>query len=74
MRKHWATHVNETYEKLKRKYKREKKGTITRREAMKFASETWPKKKKKIMKKEKNQVKCKVLNEKTCSESLETSK
>ena len=56
MRKHWGEHVNKVYEKLKRKAKREKT-TITRREAMKIASGSWPKEKQKILRKIEKQKK-----------------
>ena len=58
MRKRWGEHVNKVYEKLKRKAKRDKT-TITRREAMKVASESWPKEKAKILRKMKKEEKAK---------------
>ena len=52
MRKAWSNHVNETYRKTKKKNK-----DITRREAMKLASETWPKEKAKLERKRKREEK-----------------
>ena len=54
MRKAWSEHVNETYRKQKRKNKE-----ITRREAMKIASESWPKQKAKLERKRKREEKSK---------------
>ena len=61
MRKAWSEHVNETYRKQKRKNKE-----ITRREAMKIASESWPNKKRNLREneKEKRNLKKMILNPK----------
>ena len=57
LRTEWFKHVGDTHKKLLRKNK-----ATTRRDAMKAASETWPKTKKKLQRKaekeaKKNQVK-----------------
>ena len=52
LRSEWFKHVAETHRKMKRKQK-----DATRRDAMKAASETWPKMKKKLEKKAKKEKK-----------------
>ena len=64
MRKAWSNHVNETYRKTKKKNK-----DITRREAMKLASETWPKEKAKLERKRKREEKKEKKTKQDCNDA-----
>ena len=72
MRKEWFQFVKKIRDQETRKNKRLKKPECTHREAMKIASEKWPKEKAKLIRKQQREAKkCKVkspVKTEECSE------